>query len=107
LQRCQEPESVIALLRVMANTPYGSWPGCEHFGLRELLEQGAGRPEKVRLAVDEMNRALDDLGISNFLVEGISCETPATEEVKRWVVTLASRTERTKTYSFEWSNSSR
>lgn len=93
---------MIALLRVMANTPYGSWPGCEHFGLRELLEQGSSRPEKVRLAVEEINHALDDLGISSFLVESIACETPAADEVKRWVVTLASRTEPTKTYAFEW-----
>jgi hypothetical protein len=86
----------------MANTPYGSWQGCEHFGLRELLEQGSRRPEKMRLAVDVLNRALDDLGIASFVVEGIASETPVGSEVNHWVVTLASRLDRTKTYSFEW-----
>jgi len=93
---------VLSLVRVMANTPYGSWAGCEHFGLRELLEQGLRRPEKIRLAVEEMNRALGDLGITNFLVESIANESPAGAEVNRWVVTLASRMDHTKTYSFEW-----
>ena len=89
----------------MANTPYGSWAGCKHFGLRELLEQGLRRPEKIRLAVEEANRALDDLGIVNFLVDSISSESPAGAEINRWVVTLAAKADRTKTYSFEWGGS--
>lgn len=89
-------------MRVMANTPHGSWQGCKHFGLRELLEQSSRRPEKVRLAVEELNRALDDLGIVSFVVESITSQSPAGAEVSHWVVTLASREDRTKTYSFEW-----
>ena len=85
----------------MANTPYGSWAGCRHFGLRELLEQGVRRPEKVRLAVEELNRALEDLGIVNFLVESITSESQAGAEINRWVVTLAAKADRTKTYSLE------
>jgi len=96
---------VLSLLRLMANTPYASWAGCEHFGLRELLEQGLRRPEKVRVAVEEMNRALDDLGITNFLVDSIRKESPVGADLNHWVVTLASKADRSKTYSFEWRGS--
>lgn len=90
----------------MASTPHGSWEGSQHFGLRDLLEQTTRRPEKVQLAVEEINHALDDLGITSFQVEGITCESPAGAEVNRWVVTLASKADRTRTYSFEWSGKS-
>jgi hypothetical protein len=87
----------------MAHTPHGSWPGCTRFGLRDLLEQSTMRPETVQLAMDEINRALDELGITSFQVESIKNESPAGAEASQWVVTLVSTLDRTKTYSLEWS----
>jgi hypothetical protein len=98
---------VLALVRVMANTPYRSWAGCPHFGLRELLEQGATRPEKIQFALEEVNRALGDLGISSFRVESITRDSPAASEVGEWTVNLVSTTDPTKTYSFESNSQTR
>jgi hypothetical protein len=92
---------VLALVRVMANTPHGSWAGCCHFGLRELLEQSVTRPEKVQVALDEMNRALNDLGISTFRAETITRDSLAADEVGQWTVKLISTADPTKTYSFQ------
>jgi hypothetical protein len=86
----------------MARTPHGSWRGCAHFGLRELLEQSTRRPETMQLAVDEINHALDDLGIVNFRVESIMPDSSAGSDVNGWLVTLSSGVDRTKTYSFDW-----
>jgi hypothetical protein len=103
LQRCDEPEAVLALLRVMANTPYGSWAGCPQFGLRELMEQTSARRESVQLTVQEMNNVLQELGIVNFRVEGITRESPPGAEISSWVVTLAATSDPARTFSFEWS----
>ena len=88
----------------MANTPYESWAGTPHFGLRELLELGRNRSENTSLAVEELNRALDSLGITNFRVEKIVCESLPGEDVSQWVITLASVSDRAKTFSLEWKN---
>jgi hypothetical protein len=93
---------MLSILRVMAITPHGSWSGCPHFGLRELSEQAANRSEVIQLAVKEINRALDDLGIVNFQVEGIKAESIAGAGVSEWTVTVVSRQDPTKTYSFNW-----
>ena len=86
----------------MAHTPHGSWLGCTRFGLRDLLEQSTMRPETVQRAMDEINGALDELGITSFQVESIKNESPAGAEATQWVVTLVSTLDRTKTYSLEW-----
>ena len=102
LRRSDRAEAVLALVRVMANTPYGSWAGSSHFGLRELLEQSSTRPEKVQVAMEEMNRALEDLGIRDFRVDAITRESAAGAEVGQWTVTLVSTTDPAKTCSFGW-----
>jgi hypothetical protein len=88
----------------MANTPHQSWAGSPHFGLRELLEQGRSRPEKIQFAMEEMNRALDSLGVTGFRVGSIAMESQPGEETSRWVITLASTTDSAKTYSMQWNN---
>ena len=88
----------------MANTPHQSWAGSSHFGLRELLEQGRARPEKIQFAVEEMNRALESLGVSNFRVGSIAMDSQPGEEISRWVITLASTADSGKTYSMQWNN---
>ncbi|HLW86640.1 MAG TPA: hypothetical protein VKR60_15590 [Candidatus Sulfotelmatobacter sp.] len=87
----------------MAHTPHGSWLGCTRFGLRDLLEQSTMRSETVQMAMDEINRSLDELGVTNFQVESIKNESPAGADVAQWVVTLVSKLDRTKTYSLGWS----
>jgi hypothetical protein len=85
----------------MANTPHGSWAGCPHFGLRELLEQSSTRPEKIGVAKEEINRALEDLGVTNFRVEAIHRDSVAGAEVAQWTIILASTTEPDRTFSLE------
>ena len=87
----------------MANTPHQSWAGSPHFGLRELLEQGRARPEKIQFAMEEMNKALESLGVTGFRVSSIALESEPGEEIGRWVVTLASTVDSGKTYSMQWS----
>jgi len=87
----------------MANTPHQSWAGSPHFGLRELLEQGKARPEKVQFAVEEMNRALETLGVTGFRVGSIISESEPGEEASRWVVNLVSTADSAKTYAMQWS----
>ncbi len=93
----------MSLLRIMANTPHQSWAGSRHFGLRELLEQSRAKPERVQFALEEMNRALESLGVTNYRVEKIASESLPGEEASRWVVTLVSTVDQGKTYSLEWS----
>ena len=83
----------------MANTPHGSWAGCPHFGLREILEESSTRSEKVQVAMDQINRALEDLGITNFQVEAITRDSVAGAEVGQWTITLASTVEPGRTFS--------
>jgi hypothetical protein len=90
---------VLSLVRVMANTPQASWAGCPHFGLRDLLEQSSLRQEKVQVAMDQINRALEDLGITNFRVEAITRDSATGAEVGQWTITLASTTEPGRTFS--------
>lgn len=92
----------MSLLRIMANTPHQSWEGSRYFGLRELLEQNRARPEKIQFAIEEMNRALQDLGVSAYRVAKIASESLPGEEESRWVVTLVSTADQEKTYSLEW-----
>lgn len=89
LRRCQEPEAILALVRVMATTPHGSWAGSEHFGLRDRFEQARARPDLPQQAAQEINRALDDLGITHYRVQSIAAEPHPNRDVDSYVVTLA------------------
>ena len=83
----------------MANTPQGSWTGCPQFGLRDFLEQSNARSERVQVAVDQINRALEDLGVMNFRVEAVTRDSVAGAEVGQWTITLASTAEPGRTFS--------
>jgi len=107
LQRCDGPEAVLSLVRVMANTPRGSWVGCPNFGLRDLLEQGNTRSEKAQLAKDEINRVFEDLGITNFRVEAVTRDSLSGAEVSQWTITLSSAAEPGKTFSVGFDSNSR
>lgn len=90
-------------MRVMAATPYGSWAACPPFGLRELLELSGTARERIELAVNEMNKALQELGIADFRVEDLTRESRTGEDASEWIVTLATTSERSRTFSFAWS----
>src|SRR6201996_1165938 len=99
LQRTGEVESVLALIRLMATTPLGSWAGCPAFGVRDIFENARTQPDTARIATEQMNRALTDLDIKSYKVGAITKE-PATErDVDSYVVTIVSTTDESKSYS--------
>jgi hypothetical protein len=99
LQRTGEVESVVALIRLMAATPLGSWAGCSEFGVRDIFEGARTQPDAARIAAEHMNRALEDLEIKSYRVGAITKE-PATErDVDSYVVTIVSTVDESKTYS--------
>jgi hypothetical protein len=89
LKRTGEPEAVLQLVEMMARTPQGSWPGCRAFGIRDLLEQVRMKPENVRRAVQSINEALTDLGITHYRLEGIQREPQTDRDVDVYSFTIA------------------
>ena len=99
MRRSDEVQAVLSLIRVMASTPHGSWEGCPHFGFRDFFEQARTRPDLPQLALQEMNLALKDLGITNLQVSSIAKEPQANRDVDSYVVSLASTVEAGKTFT--------
>src|SRR5262249_6771466 len=98
LQRTGEVESVVALVRLMASTPSGSWGGCSDFGVRDIFEGARIQPEAPRIAAEKMNRALEDLEIKSYRIAGIVKE-PATErDVDVYTVMIVSTADESKSY---------
>jgi hypothetical protein len=91
LDRCDEARAILSLVEIMARTSHGSWPGSDHFGLREFFEMARQRPELPGAAVLEANLALQDLGLSGFRIENIEREDPVRRDEDRYVVTLISK----------------
>jgi len=85
----------------MANTPHGSWEGCPHFGLRDFFEQARARPDLPQTAIQELNLALNDLGIAGYRVESISRDPKVNRDVDEYSIKLASTKDKDvgKTYS--------
>lgn len=90
LRRFDEPSAVLSLIEIMARTPHGSWGGSMHFGLRDYIQGAAGRPEATKMALDEMNRALADLGIDKYRVESIVREAGAAGGSDVYAISLSS-----------------
>lgn len=57
------------------------------------------RQEKVQVAMDQINRALEDLGITSLRVETMTRDSLRGTEVGQWTITLASTTEPGRTFS--------
>jgi hypothetical protein len=64
-----ERESVAQLIRIMFDTPNGSWKACPHFGFRNFLIDDTGRRDALDRSRDEINKALEDLGITHYRVK--------------------------------------
>jgi len=101
LRRTDEVQAILDLIRVMATTAHGSWKGCPHFGLRDFFEQARVRPDLPQLAIQEVNLALKDLGISNIQVQKIVKEAQSNRDIDSYAVTLVSTSgaEADRTYS--------
>jgi hypothetical protein len=90
---------VLSIIRVMANTPHGSWAGCPEFGFRDLLEHSNKRAEKIGTLVQSLNRTLEDLGVNNFRVEAMTQSSAPGADVDQWTIILTSTTEPGRTFS--------
>jgi hypothetical protein len=66
------------------------------------MEQAKGRPEKMQYILEEMNGVLRTLGIDDFRVESISCESTDGGE-RQWVISLVSAADHAMTHSLQWS----
>jgi hypothetical protein len=102
LVRSDRPEeSVVQLLRIMASTPHGGWPGWSAFGMRDILA-GLGPGLGARLAaVTQLNHVLEDLGIDWVRVEAIEREQAATPQSLAYVFTLSFPGRGTETHRME------
>ncbi|HUG80902.1 MAG TPA: hypothetical protein VML01_04515 [Bryobacterales bacterium] len=92
LDKCDEREAILRLVRIMAQTPNGSWSGDKHFGVRNFFEfeHARRRREASREACEEINKALLDLDITHYRVESLVKEAQTEQDVDSYVVTLAS-----------------
>lgn len=54
---------------IMVRCVHGSWRGSRHFGLADYLEDASTKPHRLFEAVEEVNKALAELGIPERLAE--------------------------------------
>lgn len=99
LSRSGEVEAILALLRLMASTPAGSWRGCTDFGVRDLFEGARTQPDAPKIAAEKMNRALQDLEIKSYRVDAIVPEPSTDRDVDSYMVTIVSAADDTRSYS--------
>jgi len=88
LSRTGKTDAVVQLLRLMGQTPHGSWKGSKHFGLRNLLDGPDSRSGNTRVAVLEINRALEDLGIDDWKVVSIDKDSLPGAETASYSVSI-------------------
>jgi hypothetical protein len=65
---------VMRVLGVIAGTPRAAWCGSEHFGARDILLELQRRADVRLVAIKQINRALEDLGIDWVCVSDIERE---------------------------------
>jgi hypothetical protein len=94
LRRCDEAESLSALMEIMVWTPHGSWPSCKHLGLRDFFEQDARIPVRAlpEQRVQELNHALEELGVVCYRLRSLIREPEADRDVGSYVLTFESAT---------------
>src|SRR5258708_12273068 len=97
LRRTSEPEAIVGLRRLMAGTPGGSWPGSANFGVRDVFERARTQPDAPKVAMERMNRALIDLGITGYRVESIVKEVSSNRDADGYVVPIPSTVEPSNT----------
>jgi hypothetical protein len=88
LQRDDRATSLIALLKIMASTPAGSWAACPNFGLRDLFENSRQRADVAALAIARINETFLELGIENYVVTEVIRELSPGRETDTYSITL-------------------
>jgi len=88
LQRGDKADSLIALMKMMANTPAGSWAACPTFGLRDLFENSRQRADVATLAAIRINETFHSLGIENYVVTEVVREISPGRETDTYSITL-------------------
>src|SRR5215472_8899176 len=101
LRRSSEAEAILGLLRLMATTPGGSWPGNKNFGVRDLFERARTQADAPKAAMERMNNVLVDLGITGYRVESIVKEASSSRDIDHYAVIIVSTvaSESARTYS--------
>ncbi len=99
LRNTGEPEAVLALIEIMGTTPHGSWRGSAHFGLRDLLTDPKSRQEFGSVAMQQINLALEDIGITEYRVQSVQREQATREGSETFTITLASTKEKDRLYA--------
>lgn len=90
LKRSEKISAILSLIQFMAVTPGGSWKACPSFGIRDLLENGRQRADTQRLAQERANKALQDLGFTDFVVEDLVREISEQRNLDVYTVTIVS-----------------
>jgi len=90
LERGERIASLVALLKMMAQTTQGSWSACPSFGLRDLFENRL-RADTARLAQQRINHSLEELGIADYVVTDVVREISAQQETDTYSITMQCR----------------
>lgn len=90
LKRSEKVSAILSLIQFMAVTPGGSWKACPSFGIRDLLENGRQRADTQRLAQERANKALQELGFTDFVVEDLVREISEQRNLDVYTVTIVS-----------------
>lgn len=88
LQRDDRATSLIALLKIMATTPAGSWAASPNFGLRDLFENSRQRADVAALAAVRINQTFVELGIENYVVTEVVRELSPGRETDTYTITF-------------------
>jgi hypothetical protein len=80
---------LMQVLGVIAGTQRAGWRGSEHFGARDILLDLQRRADVRLIAIKQINRALDDLGIDWVRVSDIEREPSAEPGVFSYLFTLS------------------
>jgi hypothetical protein len=83
LQKTTEQDSFEDLLAIMAATPDQSWVGDPHFGFREYFASSAARKDLPEPMIEDQNKALQNLGLSHFVILSVKREIIDNEEAFR------------------------
>ncbi len=67
-------DSLVALLRIMCRTSRGGWQGSPDFGLKESLASLNSRHAARQEIINQVNRALADLGIDWAVIHSVEVE---------------------------------
>jgi hypothetical protein len=80
---------LLQVLGLIAGTPRAGWCGSEHFGARDILVEFQRRADVRLIAIKQINRALEDLGIDWVSVRDIEREPAEDPGVFSYLFTLS------------------